>query len=483
MSKYSSIIDTQTFNLNSPPSEDTTSISDDRTNSMNDHEIQYYSEGNKIKYLIEYRCNFLKKQVIVNRSNIHDGRRSFWKWLLLNGALLQIKFRFLIAMCMLVFNFFVTIISCYFYQQMCLVAKLGSVQEVAYYFGGGRQIIILVSILTCNVFVSNTIFIIEFTYGIDRSDIVSVLPYQRFSQDQRIVLFFLEISVVAFVFALAVHVDEFRIPEQMRTFSFQPDSGWQNAVQYFRVYFFHSFYLIAFNYLGEQKKVKESGQASIIGALIMLVCTTIYGLSDVPSLKNNPKIYFAYNVWFELGRFTLTLVQIPFKFFVAKESLIIIYDELKNRGLSSKIDDLKLYSNSKAPYSKQMVQKIREDLYQIVRMPFLKFSRKEYIILSTIVYSLTIPPIILMHLWENSSIPLLKFHWELLTLNCSICEPIIIFIVSGHFYNYMCIQYEIDNWTKKLAIGFKWLGVAIVISYTSVAFYRLSNIQLNDSYN
>jgi hypothetical protein len=36
------------------------------------------------------------------------------------------------------------------------------------------------------------------------------------------------------------------------------------------------------------------------------------------------------------------------------------------------------------------VEKLREDLYQIVRMPFLKFSNKEYYTLTSLTYVLSV---------------------------------------------------------------------------------------------
>ena len=160
-------------------------------------------------------------------------------------------------------------------------------------------------------------------------------------------------------------------------------------------------------------------------------------------MKANLDIYVAYNLYYELGRFFLVFLQIPFKFYLIKEFMFVLYDEFKNRGISSKINDLKTHSSSNAPYSALMVKKIRKDLYQIVRQPFLKLSSKEYYIISTIVYAFTIPPIIIMHFFVNTSTYLLLVHWEILNLSCAIVEPIIIFIVAGYYYQCMCVEYEI----------------------------------------
>ena len=48
--------------------------------------------------------------------------------------------------------------------------------------------------------------------------------------------------------------------------------------------------------------------------------------------------------------FLMILVQIPFKFYLTKEFIFVLYDEIKNRGLSSKIEDLRGYANSESPH-------------------------------------------------------------------------------------------------------------------------------------
>ena len=45
----------------------------------------------------------------------------------------------------------------------------------------------------------------------------------------------------------------------------------------------------------------------------------------------------------------MIIVQIPFKFYLTKEFLFVLYDELKNSGISSKIKDLKEFDNFENP--------------------------------------------------------------------------------------------------------------------------------------
>jgi len=59
---------------------------------------------------------------------------------------------------------------------------------------------------------------------------------------------------------------------------------------------------------------------------------------------------------------------------MGKEYVFILYDELKNRSISKKIDELKKYCSMKDVYTENMVTKIRDDIYLLVRQPYLKLS-------------------------------------------------------------------------------------------------------------
>ncbi len=61
------------------------------------------------------------------------------------------------------------------------------------------------------------------------------------------------------------------------------------------------------------------------------------------------------------------LFVLPFKFYIGKEFFFILYDELANKSLSSKIDELKQFTSIKGVYTKDMVQQVRSDIYQLVR--------------------------------------------------------------------------------------------------------------------
>ena len=126
--------------------------------------------------------------------------------------------------------------------------------------------------------------------------------------------------------------------------------------------------------------------------------------------------------------------------------MFLLYDELKNRGISSKIEDIKAFSSGEQPsYSVRQVQMLRDDLYQIVRMPFLKLSRKEYLTLTTLAYGLTVAMMFLINAFIpiEKELKLTQIHWEILTATCAIVEPIITFVVPGVCYYKLSVEREL----------------------------------------
>jgi hypothetical protein len=58
------------------------------------------------------------------------------------------------------------------------------------------------------------------------------------------------------------------------------------------------------------------------------------------------------------------LAQIPFKFYLGKEFVYIIYDELRNQSLSTKMEHFKQqFGDPKKQYSSTVVKKLQTDLY------------------------------------------------------------------------------------------------------------------------
>ena len=54
---------------------------------------------------------------------------------------------------------------------------------------------------------------------------------------------------------------------------------------------------------------------------------------------------------------------------MGKEFLLTLYDELKHKSLSKKMQDFQ-YGLSSQMYTKDKLKKVRDQIYQIVRMPY-----------------------------------------------------------------------------------------------------------------
>ena len=92
----------------------------------------------------------------------------------------------------------------------------------------------------------------------------------------------------------------------------------------------------------------------MIGPAIIFVNALIYGICDSPELYYKPGLEIWWDLVYTGMCFMLIFIQIPFKFYLTKEFMFILYDELKNQGLSSKINEIKTYSNIEHPHYSQL---------------------------------------------------------------------------------------------------------------------------------
>jgi hypothetical protein len=97
--------------------------------------------------------------------------------------------------------------------------------------------------------------------------------------------------------------------------------------------------------------------------LFSALCSVAYVSGSVSDKRLNP-ITFIENVLMNttVGRIfyfqnvLVVFLSFPFKFFIAKEFLFILFDELKYRSLSTKIDKLKTYTSTRGVYTDQMIK-------------------------------------------------------------------------------------------------------------------------------
>ena len=63
---------------------------------------------------------------------------------------------------------------------------------------------------------------------------------------------------------------------------------------------------------------------------------------------------------------------IPIKVYIAKEYYFMLHEEILNRTFTRKIDELKHYSSNNMKYTNEMIKKVKGDIYEIIRHPYLK---------------------------------------------------------------------------------------------------------------
>ena len=68
-----------------------------------------------------------------------------------------------------------------------------------------------------------------------------------------------------------------------------------------------------------------------------------------------------------LMNIVVVFIGFPFKFYLGKEFLFILIDEIFNKSLSKKIDQLKSLTTTKDAVTNEMVAKVKDDIYQLVR--------------------------------------------------------------------------------------------------------------------
>ena len=104
----------------------------------------------------------------------------------------------------------------------------------------------------------------------------------------------------------------------------------------------------------EGKKLITTTSILIFIYLVAFSFIGVYGYTSNATTKNSiTLLQFVQEVLFDstLGQiffFQCQLIQFlafPFKFFIGKESLNMLIDELKRRSLSKKIDELKTYTS------------------------------------------------------------------------------------------------------------------------------------------
>jgi hypothetical protein len=135
-----------------------------------------------------------------------------------------------------------------------------------------------------------------------------------------------------------IYGGEFKIEPQENSFEYESNSAWLNVVPFSRIFAVQGFFVIVLVYLqergsGKVKSKKERGKyVYLYSAIIIAINAFSYGFCDSKMLYLNltsPMVYI-WDLCFVLFSFILILIQIPFKFYLTKEFLFVLYDEIKN---------------------------------------------------------------------------------------------------------------------------------------------------------
>lgn len=145
--------------------------------------------------------------------------------------------------------------------------------------------------------------------------------------------------------------------------------------------------------------------------------------------------------WFQ--NIITVFLAFPFKFYIGKEFIFLLIDEITKRSLSSKIDQLKTCTSTRGVFTEQMVKEVRKDIFQIVRQPFLKYSRLKYNLIVSIVL---LPNFILAGLFYSTAHSNQFFEIFLRSEMVKIYKggvvPFVMFFLPGLLYYRACIYYQ-----------------------------------------
>ena len=75
-------------------------------------------------------------------------------------------------------------------------------------------------------------------------------------------------------------------------------------------------------------------------------------------------------------RVMIMYLTFPFQFYIGKEFFFILYDEIKKRGISKKIDGIKSHTTQRNVFTRDMLHKVDSETYELVRQPYMKYTPK-----------------------------------------------------------------------------------------------------------
>ena len=208
--------------------------------------------------------------------------------------------------------------------------------------------------------------------------------------------------------------------------------------------------MIVFPYLSKRNIVKKSTQLAVTTSTLMLVyCAGFSGLSLLSHqiVLNSYGIVELFYSRIEVGTkimdWTVILsqfLQIPFKFYLGREFVLILLDELSTKSLSKKLDSLQL---SMDKYSQSMVERVNDDFFKVLRMPYMKSSKRWYYTVTIGTYAINLLIVLLIHNLYPSEDSDNNPVQCIVSVSAALIQPLIVYSLSGWLYYKTCVNYDI----------------------------------------
>lgn len=90
-----------------------------------------------------------------------------------------------------------------------------------------------------------------------------------------------------------------------------------------------------------------------------------------------------------------------------------------------------------------MIQKVHEDLYQIVRMPYMKYSKCQYYSITIAIYAFILTVFMILNEAYFQNDTAMNPVQYLVTIAAAMFQPLITYSLSGWLYFKACIVYEV----------------------------------------
>lgn len=116
-------------------------------------------------------------------------------------------------------------------------------------------------------------------------------------------------------------------------------------------------------------------------------------------------------------RVAISFCSFPFQFYIGKDFFFILWDELRNKSISNKIDELKQHTSTRGVYTADMLKKIDPKTFEVIRQPYMKYSNKTYILITTSLYLINfVSALVLMFSPYNEQVSSMAVINELMIL-------------------------------------------------------------------